>query len=156
MERLILALEETDARTRAVARELLDASLDLHGLALARLLTVVGRETDGAALVERLARDDYVEAVLLLHGLHPDAPEARLRRRIESAAAQWEARGWRVVLLDVEGVTARLRVEFIDARCDGIAARREIEAALTEAAPDLDRIAIEEAARDASATSAAA
>jgi hypothetical protein len=143
MERLIEALDETrDARARSLARALLDASLDLHGLALARMLTLAASGADGGRLLADFAADEYVAAALLLHGLHPDEPETRLRRAI---AALREIGDAEIELLDVSHAVARVSLHFGEG-ADRAAARREIERALIEAAPDLDRIILEDRA----------
>jgi hypothetical protein len=133
-----------DAKAGAVAREFVEAVLDLHGLALAKAITVVQGGGDGDALAERLAADDYVAAALLLHGLHPEEPETRLRKKIASMHPHWGVRGFRVELENVAGSAAKARVLWSDTVLDRFAALREIEEALTDAAPDLDEIMLEE------------
>jgi hypothetical protein len=143
MERLIEELDETrDAHARALARALLDACLDLHGLALARMLTIASGVEDGR-LLAAFAADHYVASALLLHGLHPDEPETRLRRAIEELREKW---GAGIELLDVSRAVAHVSLRLPDGNVERAQARREIERALTEAAPDLDRIIIEERA----------
>ncbi|ATQ69754.1 MULTISPECIES: hypothetical protein [Methylosinus] len=143
MERLIETLDETrDAQARALARALLDACLDLHGLALARMLTLASGAEDGR-LLAAFAADHYVASALLLHGLHPDEPETRLRRAISGLREKW---GATIELIDVSRAIARVSVRLPEDQEDRADARREIERSLTEAAPDLDRIVIEERA----------
>jgi hypothetical protein len=142
MESLIEALDESrDARARVLARELLDACIDLHGMALARMLTIVRGGVDGSAALARLASDDHVAAALLLHGLHPDEPDARLRRAIEPMREKWNAE---IELVEIARGVARVAVRLPAERDERMTARREIEEALTQAAPDLDRIVLEE------------
>jgi hypothetical protein len=148
MERLIEALDETrDARVRSLARALLDASLDLHGLALARMLTLAASSADGGRLLADFAADEYVAAALLLHGLHPDEPETRLRRAIAKLRETnpREIGDAEIELLDVSHAIARVSLHFGEG-ADRAAARREIERALIEAAPDIDRIILEDRA----------
>ncbi len=147
LEALIETLRDiNDERARSIARELLEASMDLHGLALARLITIAQSGADGATLVGRFAADDYVAAVMLLHGLHPEEAEVRLRKKIAALRPHWGVRGFRVDLLAVDSTSARARVHWAEGGDPSRrpAARREIEAALTEAAPDLDRIIVED------------
>ncbi|MBY6242553.1 nitrogen fixation protein NifU [Methylosinus sp. Sm6] len=144
MERLIEALEETrDTPARTLARTLLDSCLDLHGLALARVLTIASSGAEGGRLLAAFAADDYVSAALLLHGLHPEEPEARLRRAIAGLRETW---GASIDLLDVSHAVARVSLRLPDEGADRATARREIERTLTEAAPDLDSIIIEDRA----------
>lgn len=147
LETLIQTLDDIDdPKARSVARELLDATLDLHGLALARLITIGQGGADGAALIGRFAADDYVAAVMLLHGLHPEEAEVRLRKKIAAMRPHWGVRGFRVDLLDVNSTSARARLCWAEGGHRQPAVRREIEEALTEAAPDLDRILVEDVA----------
>jgi hypothetical protein len=141
MERLVEALDDAkDPRARALARELLESCLDLHGLALARILTIAQSGALGEDMVARLAADDTVAAALLLHGLHPEEPATRLAREIAALREKWSAE---IELLEITHALARVGVRFPDG-CDRVTARREIEQALTAVAPDLDRILLED------------
>jgi hypothetical protein len=145
MERLVEALDEAkDPRARALARELLESCLDLHGLALARILTIAQSGAAGVDMVARLVADDTVAAALLLHGLHPEEPAARLTREIAALREKWSAE---IELLEITHAVARVGLRLPDRLpdgCDRMTARREIEQALTAAAPDLDRILVED------------
>src|SRR6202035_1293999 len=62
-----------DLASRAMVEELLSTVLDLHGEALSRMLDPLGPRGEPATdrLLERMAADDIIRGVLLLHGLHP-------------------------------------------------------------------------------------
>lgn len=143
IEALIDALDSVpDPRAREPARALLELVLDLHGLALARAMAIVAGE--GGALVARLAEDPHVRAVLLLHGLHPEETEARVRGAVESLRAPLAARGAAIVFVQVSASRARLHLLPADpAGCDSDTIRGEIETALVNAAPELEDIVIE-------------
>jgi hypothetical protein len=131
-----------DPQTREAAHELLGLMLDLHGLALARLVSVVAAVADSAAS-DALIADPYVCAILLLHGLHPRDAQTRLDQAIADMQPQWQERGFHVDLLGMSAGTARVRLykngssEPVDELC------REVAALLSEAAPDLDDIFVE-------------
>lgn len=130
---------------REPARELMETLLDLYGLALTRVVALVAQSGEGPALLGRFAQDAQISAVLLLHGLHPEAMEARVRKTVEHLTPGMARRGMSLDLVAVLGGKAKLRLRAGEGGGDGIAAlRREIEAALTEAAPDLDEIEIED------------
>jgi hypothetical protein len=131
-----------DPQTRAAAHELLGLTLDLHGLALARLMSVVAVAAEGAAS-DALIADPYVCAILLLHGLHPHDPRTRLDQAIADMQPHWRERGFHIDLLGLSAGTARVRLykngssEPVDELC------REVEAFLSEAVPDLEDILVE-------------
>ncbi len=135
-----------DGEANAVARDLLGAVMDLHGLALARALTLAQSSDAGDALAQRFVEDDYVAAVMLLHGLHPEDPKTRLHKKLSSMRPHWGVRGFRVELLAVQRGAAKVKVHWSDAaaKAERSALLREIENVLTDAAPDLDLIALEE------------
>ena len=153
----IAALDEIgDTKAGAVARQLVEAVLDLHGLAFAKAISIVQKGGAGDDLTNRLAEDEYVAAALLLHGLHPEEAETRLRKKIAAMRPHWGVRGFRVELLSVNGLTATARVLWSDDTLDRRAALREIEEALTDAAPDLDEILLNEIDRSSQQQTVAA
>ena len=146
METSIEALESIgDANTRGVARDLLEAALDLHAIALAKILTICQEAENGDLLIRDLLADAYVGAVVLLHGLHPQDAEARLRSKLAEMRPHWGVRGFRVELSHIDRTAARLQVMVSDdaERGTNKALALEIEQVLTEAAPDLDEIVVE-------------
>jgi hypothetical protein len=135
------ALPETHARD--VARQLMEAILDLHGLALARISTIVAASGHGDVLFEAFGADEQVAAVLLLHGLHPEMPQARVKKAIAKLAPSLRAQGADIALVEVSDGVARLRLRMPGAsREEAAIMRREVEDAIVEAAPDLEEIAI--------------
>ena len=145
VEALIAGLDRiADPAAREPARELLELVLDLHTLGLARIIAIVAAAAGGAALLDRLAEDPQARAILLLHGLRPQEAEARIRAALGRLRPDWVLRGIGVLLREVRGGVARLRATAGgNGRVDAVALRAEIEAAIVEAAPDLDDILIE-------------
>jgi len=142
IDELVAALgHAADPMARETARELVETVLDINGIALARIMARLSAGEGGRALADALARDEQVKALLLLYGLHPDDPETRMRHALAAMRERLEAAGVAVALGRVTANTASLRVTG-DLGQDP-ALRREIEGALTDAAPDLDEIAIE-------------
>jgi hypothetical protein len=88
-----------------------------------------------------LAEDAQIKAVLVLHGLHPEEMEVRVRKAVDRLRAHLGAQGIRVELAEIGLATVRLRVHG-DAE-DKRAWRAEIEQTLMDAAPDLEAIIIE-------------
>ena len=63
--------------------ELVSLVVELHGAGLERLLEIAdesGALTDG--VLDRIADDEQVSALLLLHGLHPDDVHTRIERAL--------------------------------------------------------------------------
>ena len=145
LEDLTIALNKASSLNASeAARELLELVLDLHGLALARLTSVIVGVRDGEALTGRMIADPYIGAILLLHGLHPQSAEVRLRKVIERMNSEWAMRGCRVDLIGIEQASARVRIQRNAGAEDKEGLRREVEDILINAAPDLDDIVIEE------------
>jgi len=135
------ALPET--RARDIARDLVKSVLDLHCLALARITSTLAMNHEGRALLDAFAADDLIAAVLLLHGLHPESLEARVQRALAVHSPHLRTQGAEVQLMEVDDGVARLRLRAPGASREQTAMlRRELERALTEAAPDLEEIAV--------------
>jgi hypothetical protein len=133
LEALIAALDALpDPAAREPARELLELVLDLHGLALAKIVAGVAAGGDHG-LLARLTEDPHIGAMLLLHGAHPEEPETRVRRALESTAPG---------LISVRLIGGSLRLLLSGAGAPAL--RQEIEDAIIDAAPDLDDILFEE------------
>lgn len=148
LEGLIEKLDRLeDPKARKPARELVEVILDLHGVGLARLMSIVARADGGSALMARLVQDDQVRPLLLLHGLHPDGVETRVRRAAERLTPHLGVQGLRLEVVQIANGTARLRVF----PSDGATVKAsllwslpgEIERAIVEAAPDIDNVVID-------------
>lgn len=148
LQELVGALDALADQTAAsMARELVQLVLELHGSALATIVETMGAERAGARLVETLLRDPEVEGVLLLHGLHPADLEQRVRSALARLHPHLGVQGVAVEAIDIADGRVRVGLGLSDAgryRDDSAdAVRREIEAALGAAAPDLAGLAIE-------------
>ncbi len=155
IEVAMAALDEIgDSRAGGMARELVEAVLDLHGIALARMIVIMQGVDESSS--DSLAADEHVAAALLLHGLHPEEAETRLRKKITAMRPHWGARGFRVELESVDGASAKARVLWSGNVLDRRAALGDIEAALIDAAPDLDDISLQEFDRTPHSLEAAA
>ncbi|MGH2389634.1 MAG: NifU family protein [Chloroflexota bacterium] len=119
--------------------------VSLYGEGLTRILAIMERQTGQAqagALLDALAGDELVSHLLLLHDLHPIPVEVRVTRALDMVRPYLESHGGNVELLGVEGGIARLRLQ---GSCNGcpsstLTLKSAIEAAIKDAAPDLDGI----------------
>jgi hypothetical protein len=148
LEELIGALDEhPDPAAREPARQLVELVLDLHGVALAKLLAIVTAAQGGATILARLAENDQVKALLLLHGLHPEHLDARIRKAVDRLRPHLGVHGLRLEVVEIARGTARLRV----GQSGGVEVKAsllwslpsEIEDAIIEAAPDIENVVIE-------------
>ena len=145
VQELIAALDALpDPAASAPARELVQLVLELHGGGLARLLEIVAGGGEGRVLLERLALDEQVKGLLLLHGLHPEPLEARVHKVVERLRPHLAVLGVTVQAAGLDG--GALRLELSCAGNGGLARaqtlRREIEDAVFDAAPDVAGIDI--------------
>jgi Fe-S cluster biogenesis protein NfuA len=148
LEELIVALEaHPEAAASVSARELVSLVLNLHGIGLAKLMAILAKSEGGAASIARLAEDDNVRAMLLLHGLHPDDLETRVVRAVERLRPHLAVCGIRVEILGITRGIVQLRLH----PSGGIAVKAsilltlpdEIEDAIVEAAPDIEKVLID-------------
>ncbi|WP_377268121.1 NifU family protein [Peterkaempfera sp. SMS 1(5)a] len=135
VEALIAALDALphDA-ARARATETVEALVDLYGECLARIMDRLAGHPDAAALTEDLAGDELLDHLLLVHDLHPQPPEQRIRRALEEA-------GNGARLLSLESGTARIELPATGGCGSGTAAAATaVEAAVRRLAPEVDRV----------------
>ena len=99
IEKLVKKLDDCgNPELRAIALELVQSVVELHGAALARILERVSRTLPGEQALEEAIEDDLVASVLLLHGLHPDPLETQDPSRIgKGTSVSSHARGKRGV-----------------------------------------------------------
>lgn len=148
LEELIGRLDQLkDPAAREPARELVELILDLHGVALARLMSIVAGADGGATILARLAEDGQVRPLLLLHGLHPEDVETRVRRAAERLRPHLGVHGLRLEVVQIASGTARLRLlpsEGATVKASLLwTLPMEIEGAIVEAAPDIDNVVID-------------
>jgi Fe-S cluster biogenesis protein NfuA/nitrite reductase/ring-hydroxylating ferredoxin subunit len=153
IEELSAELETTqDPRGRAVAEELMAATLELHGRALARVMELVDEAGPAAAaLRDALVDDGVVASLLLVHGLYPVDLETRVLEALDQVRPYMESHGGDVELLGLEDGVARLSLRGSCDGCPASSATLElaIKKALLEAAPDLDGLEVEGAEPEA-------
>jgi Fe-S cluster biogenesis protein NfuA/nitrite reductase/ring-hydroxylating ferredoxin subunit len=146
-------LEEVEGAIGAVpvdtALELVQALLELYGEGLARVVGHVAARDDDGALARAFAGDELVSHLLLLHGLHPEPLEVRVRAALDEVRPYLESHGGDVELLEIsaDGVV-RLALR---GSCDGCASSSAtmalaIEEAIRRAAPDIAEVVAEGAA----------
>jgi Fe-S cluster biogenesis protein NfuA/nitrite reductase/ring-hydroxylating ferredoxin subunit len=156
IEQLLTATDSAGPVARERAEELVRLVVDLYGAGLERLLEVVyDAGALGDQVLDRLAADDLVSGLLLVHGLHPYGVEDRIARALDDVRPYLGSHGGDVELLDVsdDGVV-RLRML---GSCDGcpssaVTLQLAVEGAITAAAPEVTAVEVSEAPSEAVAS----
>jgi hypothetical protein len=121
----------TDPASKALSKELLQAVMALHAIGLERMVDLTKASgVPGEALLERFARDQQVRTLLLLHDLHPWDSGTRVREALKS-------HNGKVEILRVDESSVHVRVDGPTSLV------QTVEAALREAAPDVESIVVE-------------
>jgi Fe-S cluster biogenesis protein NfuA/nitrite reductase/ring-hydroxylating ferredoxin subunit len=135
-----------DSRAREKAEELVRLLMEFYGAGLDRILQIA--RADGAAaarLFDRLAEDELVASLLILHGLHPLDTETRVIQALDRVRPYLGSHGGDIKLLGLEDGIVRLRLEGSCHGCPSstVTMRLAIERAIEEAAPEVARIEVE-------------
>lgn len=157
IERLLADLgAHADPRVTERAKEVVRLLMELYGAALERVMTIVAAEpSPGPMVADRLADDELVASLLILHGLHPLGTADRVRRALDTVRPYLGSHAGGVQLLGVSGDVVRLRLE---GSCDGcpsstVTIKNAIERAIGEAAPEITAVEVEGAAEPHQAAS---
>jgi Fe-S cluster biogenesis protein NfuA len=152
IEELITRIESSgDPAMRAVASELLQAVVELHGVALERICQELVDQPGGQEAIDRLAGDELVAGVFSLHGIHPQPVEARVGAALEEARPYLRSHGGDVELAGVSDGVVRLKLHGACGHCSGSAQtmKSTVEEAIYRAAPEVASIVTEEVAAPA-------
>jgi Fe-S cluster biogenesis protein NfuA len=151
IETLIQEVERfPDAGARGHTQEIVRALLDLHGAGLERILEHLAAAGDtGLAMIDSLARDELVESLLLLYGLHPLDVETRVRQALDQVRPYLRSQAGNVELLALAGGVVRLRL-LASSRgsVPSLTFQRAVEEAIYRKAPDVTAIEVEEVTTD--------
>jgi Fe-S cluster biogenesis protein NfuA len=156
IEELVQEIEKLpDPAAQGLARELVQALMDVHGAGLAAMLELAAAAGPaGRNLIDVFADNGMVASLLLLYGLHPEDLAVRVRRALEKVRPYLQSHGGNVELLGVEGSTVRLRMEGSCQGCpsSAVTLKQSIEEAIYEAAPDVTAILVEGETRGSAPT----
>lgn len=142
VERLLAALAQPP-QVRARAEELVRVLMALYGEALARVVGLLDSATVG-----RLAEDDLLASLLILHDLHPRTAAERIERALEQVLSSSGSAVGSIELIGIEENTvARIRLGGAEAGCRSslAALRRAVEQAVLDAAPEIVEVRVEQA-----------
>jgi Fe-S cluster biogenesis protein NfuA len=147
VERLVSRLNNSgDPELRAAALELLQCVMDLHGAVLERMIDSLAQTAAGEAGLEEALTDDLVASVLLLHGLHPEPIENRVRRALDTVRPYLRSHHGDVEFVSLLDGVVRLRLVGSCGTCpsSSITLKNAVEEALYAAAPDIVEIVAED------------
>jgi Fe-S cluster biogenesis protein NfuA len=152
IQRIATVLEQlestSDPNTRALAKELLESLMALHGAGLERILELASNSGEaGETVIRQCGRDELVSSLLLLYGLHPDDLRTRVTRALEKSRGYLESHGAKADLtsLTEEGVISlRLHVKSNGCGSSAASVKSALQAAIEDAAPDAASILVEE------------
>ncbi|MEA2366482.1 MAG: hypothetical protein QOE69_3351 [Thermoleophilaceae bacterium] len=123
-----------DPACRELAEELTGAVVQMYGAGLERIVELIDEEARG-----RLAEDELVAGLLMIHDLYPVPLEERVTQALDTVRPYMESHGGNVELLGIEDGVAKLRLAGSCKSCRASSSTLElaVRQALQEAAPDL-------------------
>jgi Fe-S cluster biogenesis protein NfuA/nitrite reductase/ring-hydroxylating ferredoxin subunit len=123
-----------DDTGRELAEELTSAVVQMYGAGLERIVELIDDETR-----DRLAADELVAGLLMIHDLYPVPLEERVTQALDSVRPYMESHGGNIELLGFEDGVVKLRLEGSCKSCRASSSTLElaVRQALQEAAPDL-------------------
>ncbi|OBF01651.1 NifU family protein [Mycobacterium sp. 852002-10029_SCH5224772] len=127
------------------AQQLVREVAGLYGAGLERIMRMAGDPGPDGGLVERLATDDLVASLLLVHGLHPHDVHRRVSDALDRVRPYLGSHGGDVDLLEIAGGdTVRLAFTGSCKSCPSSAVTLElaVQDAVRAAAPEISSIEV--------------
>jgi Fe-S cluster biogenesis protein NfuA len=154
IEELVHRIESAgDLATRAVAQELLQSVIELHGIALERILDAIAELPQAQTALDAMARDEVVSGVLSLHGMHPVPLRERVLSALEHARPYLHSHGGDVELESIENGVVRVRLRGACGSCSSSTEtmKRTVEDAIYDMAPEVSTVVSEKTSAPAQA-----
>ncbi|AXC10342.1 NifU-like domain protein [Acidisarcina polymorpha] len=146
VEKLVSKLDRcADPELRAIALELVQSVVELHGAGLERLLESLAQTSAGEQALNTAVEDNLVSSMFLLHGLHPDPLETRVLRALDNVRPYLRSHGGNVEFLGAVDGIVRIKLLGSCGSCpsSSITLKDAVENALYEAAPDIVELVVE-------------
>ncbi|WP_051175361.1 NifU family protein [Nocardia exalbida] len=139
IETLLEASSASGALARERAEQLVRELVGLYGAGLTRVVALLDADA-----VERLARDDLVASLLLVHELHPHDVSTRVRTALDSVRPYLGSHGGDVHLVDIVDGVVRLELAGSCKSCPSSSVTLElaVEDAVRAAAPEIESIEV--------------
>ncbi|OBG62476.1 NifU family protein [Mycobacterium sp. E3339] len=131
------------AAARERAQQLVREVVGLYGAGLERIM-MLAQQAQDPILAERLATDDLVASLLLVHGLHPHDVRRRVSDALDRVRPYLGSHGGDVDLLGIDGGTVRLAFKGSCKSCPSSAVTLElaVQDAVLAAAPEVSSIEV--------------
>jgi Fe-S cluster biogenesis protein NfuA/nitrite reductase/ring-hydroxylating ferredoxin subunit len=147
IQTLLDSCAASGAAAQERARELVREVVGLYGAGLARIMQLAQEgplDGPGLGLAERLATDDLVASLLLVHGLHPHSVHRRVSDALDRVRPYLGSHGGDVDLIGIDGDTVRLAFTGSCKSCPSSAVTLElaVQDAVRAAAPEVSSIEV--------------
>lgn len=158
IEGLLGQLESSlEDRAWEQVQDVISLVTELYGGGLARVLELAVDDVD---LRRRMANDDLVASLLVLHDLHPLGLDDRVHQAVDSVRPYLGSHGGDVEVLGIDGDEGVVRLRMLGS-CDGcdsssVTLELAVQRAIEEAAPEITRLDVDGAHDDDDAAAAAA
>ncbi|MEW2497977.1 NifU family protein [Streptomyces nodosus] len=138
LSRLDLLLEQIEAAPgpmTGAAIEAVQALASVYGEALARIM-----DAADSRLVDRMAGDELIGHLLVLHGIHPEPPERRAARAVDGLRPAVRERGGDIELAGVEEGVAQVKLAAKGCGSSSAALEDAVREAVLALAPELSGV----------------
>lgn len=135
-----------DDSARNKCREIIAKLLELHQAGLAQIFSILrNANASYQQVLDECLRDDAVRSLMLLHNLHPESIEHRVRQALDQVRPYLNSHGGDVELLEISPTAVHLRMNGNCHGCPSSAATLHdmIERAICELAPDAGSIEVD-------------
>lgn len=142
VEELLVELTSvTDPTIHERAEALVSLLVEFYGAGLQRMLALVAREPSGELIVRRLAQDDLLASLFVLHGIHPVPVEERVHEALQGVRQQLGGTRVALIAIDDAGVA---HCEVSTGGCGSAPldlAKATVEKAILDTAPEIVEVA---------------
>jgi hypothetical protein len=138
VEELLEELQSvSDPTVHERAEALVSLLVELYGAGLERTLALVAREPSGDLIVRRLAQDDLLASLFVLHGIHPVPVENRVHEALQGVRPQLGGTHVTLIGINEDGVA---HCELSVGGCGSApldVAKTTVEKAILDVAPEI-------------------
>lgn len=127
----------TDPTIHQRAEALVSLLVEFYGAGLERILALVAREPSGDLIVRRLAQDDLLASLFVLHGIHPVPVEDRVHEALQGTRKELGGTRIALIAIDDEGTA---HCEVATGGCGSApldVTKATVEKAILDAAPEI-------------------